>query len=47
MLAAYKGNIPAFEALLEQKANIDDIDEDSKTVVHLATEENHAELLKV
>ena len=47
MLAAYKGNIPAFKALLDRKANIDDIDENSKSVVHLAAEQDHAELLKV
>ena len=46
MLAAYKGNIPAFKALLDRKANIDDIDENSKSVVHLAAEQDHAELLK-
>jgi len=47
MMAAYKGHIEAFQALLELKANIDDVEENNKTVVHLAAEQNHSVLLDV
>ena len=46
-MAAYKGHIEAFEALLELTASIDDVDEDNKTAVHLAAEQNHPDLLDV
>ena len=47
MLAAVDGHMDAFNVLLEKGSAIDETDEDGKTVVHLAAEENHVEILRV
>ena len=47
MIAASEGHVEAFNILLQKDSAIDETDEDGKTVVHLAAEENHVEILKV
>lgn len=47
MVAASEGHQEAFIALVKRGAAIDDADEDGKTIVHLAAERNHCEVLRV
>ena len=47
MLAVLEGHVEAFTALLSRNSAIDETDEDGKTVVHLAAERNHLNVLKV
>lgn len=47
MLAALEGHQGAFDALIKRGAAVDDADEDRKTIMHLAAEKNHYELLSV
>lgn len=47
MLAAAAGHLEAFNVLLDRGSAIDETDEDGKTVVHLAAEKNHVEILMV
>lgn len=47
MLAAVAGHVEAFNVLLRRGSAIDETDEDGKTVVHLAAEENRVEILMV
>jgi len=46
-MAAYKGSFDVFMTLFGSAANIDDVDEDSKTVIHLVAEQNYAHMLQV
>ena len=47
MIAASEGHQEAFNVLLRRGADIDDQNEDGKTIVHLVAEENHCSVLKV
>ena len=47
MLAAFEGHVDAFRTLLEKGANIDGVDKNGETIVHLAASGNHVDLLRV
>ena len=47
MIAASEGHLDAFHALVQRGAAIDDADEDGKTILHLAAQKNHCEVLRV
>ena len=47
ILAAKEGHVEAFAALLERGASIEDIDHHRNTVVHIASVEDHRDLLSV
>ena len=47
LVAAAHGQTDAMKLLIERGAPIDDLDKDGKSVVFIASEENHQEVLKV
>ena len=47
LLAAVHGQTEALQKLLDRGAPIDDLNKDGKSVVFVASEENHTEVLKV
>ena len=47
MLAVLDGHVEAFRVLLSRDSAIDETDKDRKTIVHLAAERNHLEILEV
>lgn len=47
MIAAVEGHVDAFELLLVRGSPIDDVDENGRTVLHLAAQKNHVEVLQV
>ena len=47
MLAVQAGHMAAFDVLLRRGSVIDDSEGDGKTIVHLAAEEDHVDILKV
>ena len=47
MSAVQAGHVEAFKVLLSKDSAIDETDEDGKTIVHLAAEGNHVDILKV
>ena len=47
LLAARAGHVEAFKVLLNRGSQIDDLNDRGKSVLHLAAENNHVEVLKV
>ena len=47
LTAVSYGNTRAMEVLLERKATMDVIDRDGKSIVFIAAEENHEDILEV
>ena len=47
MSAVKAGHVEAFKVLLHRDSAIDETDEDGKTIVHLAAEGDHVNILKV
>ncbi len=47
MIAATAGHVEAFNALLGKGAAIDETDENGKTILHLAAEQNHVSIIRV
>ena len=47
LIAAAHGQTEAMKLLIDRGAPVDDLDKDGKSVVFVASEENHTEVLKV